>query len=139
MTLPTFDKTITLFHCIKGTAETGYIDEWTITTLNKCSITKEIDIRTGVAVGNAAPTTRLKIKTLDIDNYITLRAYKKQRGAYTIAIGDFIVIDGITEKNITPKNIIEIVTKYKPDSVKVTELKENLTAGLLPHLSIRGV
>lgn len=139
MTLPTFDKTITLFHCIKGTAETGYIDDWVITTLKKCSITKEYDIITGGTVSNVAPATRLKIKTLDIEKYITLRAYKKQRGAYTIAIGDFIVIDGITEKNITPKNIIEIVTKYKPDSIKVTELKENLTTGLLPHLMIKGV
>lgn len=139
MTLPTFDKTVTLFHRIQGTAEEGYTDSWIIVKLNKCSISKAVITRSGVTIKNVDTTTHLKIKTLDIDGYIDELAYKGQQGRYTVSIDDFIFIGDIKEKNVTPKNVIEIVSKYKPNSIRVIEVKQNLTSGILPHIAIKGV
>lgn len=139
MTLPTFDKTITLFHRIKGTAEEGYKDRWAVFKLVKCSISKEIITRSGTTIKNVDAVTHLKIKTLDIDGYITEYAYQGQSGRYTVSIDDFIFIGEIQEKNVTPNKVIELVNKYKPNSVRVIEVKENLIKGLIPHISIKGV
>lgn len=137
--LPTFNKTVTLFHCIRASKETKNIDEWVVTVLKNCSVSTEVaTTRYTDSINSNDSKVYMKIKTLDIRGYKPRREYTKKDFTYTIDTNDFIFL-GVVDEEVTPENVVDIVNKYKPNSVRVVSVDENLTKGVVPHLKIIGV
>lgn len=137
--LPTFDYTITILNKAKATDTATGLDVWRKTVLNNCAwsanAVRNIQGST-VSVGNAFVVRVPKSPDYHPYSEWITNIYK----GFTFSTGDYIIKGEIEEQDITPNNVLNIVSKHRPEAFEIRYFKDNTgTVELAEHYHIEGV
>lgn len=137
--LPTFDYTITVLNKVKSTDSATGLDVWRKTVINNCAwssnAVRNIQGST-VSVGNA-----FVVRVPKSPDYHPYSEWKDNvDNGFTFSTGDYIIKGEIEEDVITPNNVLNIVSKHRPEAFEIRYFKDNTgTVELAEHYHIEGV
>lgn len=136
--LPTFDYTITVLNKLKAIHSASKLDVWKKTILHNCFYSsKTVSNITGTTV---AVGSNFICRVPKNAKYRPYNVWQKDLTGFTFNTGDYIFLGELEEEDITAKNIISIVNKYKPNVFEIKTFKDNTGAiELYEHYHLEGV
>lgn len=124
-----YNQKITILNKLRQSDSGSGIDEWYKTSIDGVAWYKKSISSMQGSTAVMATTYKILIPFVVTENTNTFLAYKdwvKTAGSgssFTLSLGDYIVL-GDVEEEVTAKNIISIVNKYKPEICKVCHFQQ---------------
>lgn len=134
---PIFTDTITILNKLNGVNRSDKIDKWYKTILKNCFFTNK-EVSSGVK-GLVTAGTRFTCRIPENEMYKPYKEWIKDQKGFTFSLGDYILLGEIKEIDINTKNIVSIISKYKPNTFEIKYIKDNTRVGFLKHYHIEGV
>lgn len=136
--LPTFDYTLTLLNRVKATDSTTGLDVWKKTVLKNCAFSSRA-IRNVQGSNTVSLGSAYVVRIPKNDDYKPYNEWYQTLEGFTFSTGDYIIKGEISE-DVSPKNVVSLINKYRPDAFEIRLFKDNTgTVELLEHYHIEGV
>lgn len=140
---PNYNKTITLYNCLKAEDSLDKKDHWFRHVLDSCYFKAEV-VRadTGTSAGQQnLYTARIPVSSLYRPYPVWIRLTPEEQEQYFTLSLDDLVVEGICEEEITGgsgQTATQMLRRHKPNAFKVTAVSDNTRSMIEKHYRLGG-
>lgn len=112
------------------------MDSWKKTVLKDCTwVSEQVMSMEGIKVNLSAKYT---VRIPQSSNYKPYHEWKSKMQGFTVSEGDYI-IKGTIPYEVTPENVLQIVSSHRPNAFEIRIFKDNTDLGYENHYKVVGV